>query len=170
MTSVATGAVAGSVVPGAGTIIGTVTGLALQFIGVFAGLFKGRTEEESYTEDILPIIKPYIQSTGIPVAVFHYGYIWVLHPDNNLVSLTGERRVLIEETDAMVKDYADRIGWPVAILKYFGYYLENPWFKVVEPDVRREDTLAAAQAGFGSNPWMLIGAGLLLLSFTMSRR
>ena len=170
MTSTATGAIAGSVVPGAGTIIGTVAGLAIQFLGTFVSLFRGRTEEESYSEDILPIIKPYIQMTGQPVAVFHYGYIWVLHPDNNLVSLTGDQKVTISETEMYVKDYADRIHYPVAVLKYFGYYLENPWFEVIEPEVAASELAEARQAGFGSSPLAVAAMGALLLSFMISRR
>ena len=112
--------------------------------GVFTSLFRGRNEIESFNEDIVPVIKPYILETGLPVGLCHYGFIWVLEPNGNIISLTGEKnfdddnaRVPCIEGTSYLQRYANETGNAVAELEGFtgGKYLSgNPIIGIIYPE------------------------------------
>jgi hypothetical protein len=176
------GATVGSVVPGAGNLIGTVAGLAAQFlIKPIVSAFRGRTEQESYAEDILPIIQPFIQRSGISVAVYHYQFVWILTPSGELYSPTGEQYVDGSEAYELVQEYANATGEQVGYLQFLTSYMDGrPWLQLFKPEYSlaspdftdtsfastlEEQPPSILKSGVGG-----IAAGVLLLLFVLGKK
>lgn len=127
-----TGASIGTAIfPGIGTAIGAAIGATVKFA---VDRIKGRNEKESYAEDIYPIVSPIVQAFGVPVACYHYEWLWILQPDGNIVSLSGEDTLPNDQAYEKCQEYADKSGAPVLYLQFMYHYLDgNQWFQIFKP-------------------------------------
>jgi len=94
--------------------------LGLTAISSIAGSFRGKTEIESYSQEVLPIVKPYALRNSIPVFSYHYGLVWGYDPTTDTIidiSPSQDQTLLkANESGMVIQEWVNQTGNEAALL------------------------------------------------------